>query len=333
MKINSEYSFTKIFSVIIISIALLNGCSKPQPLSCDLINIKSELIAHGKPNLPNTDFIIESVISTMLKQDQVKYLDCQAKIKYQHTIFPETGLVVTYNYQVTPSNRVKQFAFASIKQEKTYQQWLDSLPDIVAYQKSRYGILGVSQMQAIRHKKKGLTHNQTQQLSFGNKLISLAQGKTYSTITIDKEYVTSDSEIFLVTAYFNADKDENSYHNYFISIESGGKIHTAGPFSYQDGSMVQNDKAITFNGINYRNYAESTDYPIYQYESGRLKIIRPAKSDKYYQNKFLYLSPEKLLKQIKADGCLNGDQFYPSDICTAKIPPFPPTIYNYINKL
>jgi hypothetical protein len=90
------------------------------------------------------------------------------------------------------------------------------------------------------------------------------------------------------------------------------------PFSYQENTLKQSGDSIQFNGVNHQWYRESNDFPIYSYQNKELTIIRPQLADSYYQNKFSKMTAEQILKQVKSDGCLNGDQFYTSDICQQK---------------
>ena len=150
-------------------------------------------------------------------------------------------------------------------------------------------------------------------------LIKLPQGKNFSTITIDKKFTLGANDVFLLSAYYNDARDNGLNHNYFITIESVNRYTISDSFSYQDGSINQNESGIFFSGFKQYAFAESNDYPIYQLESGNIQIIHPAHDLNYYRQKFSTQSAHQLIQKIKGDGCLNGDQFYLSDICARKV--------------
>jgi hypothetical protein len=313
MRANNK--FIALIGSLTISI-IISACNKPEPLSCDSKETQINLLAYLENNNAGSSFVSAKIANTGLVED---LLNCKASIQFTHSIYPEKDLAVNYIFQVGSSNKIKDLTFENKDEARKYESWIAALPNIISFQKSRYGILAVLQMPQVPHTRH---HNQMQQLTFNQNAIKFAHGTNYSSITIDKKFVIKDSDIYLISAYFNAEKDLSSDHNYFVSVLPGKNIQVSPPFSYVDGSMQQNADSITFTGINRKPYAESSDIPLFRFQNNQLSYLKSPKPDSYYKAKFAKITPEQILQQIKADGCLNGDQFYSSDICSSKVPSY-----------
>ena len=307
----------KLNFISLIILISLSGCSRNQAPSCAAPKITSQLLELAKLNTANANFLSESISNIQTRANlQQRNLSCTATIHYHHSIFPEQDFASNYHYQVSATKLVSSFEYATGVDEVKFLQWFYALPNIVGYQKSRFGILAVLQLPEAAG-----SHNQIQQLSLNNTLINLSNENSYSTITLDKKFTLNATDVFLISAYYNSSNDRTSAHNYLVAIESSTKIAVTAAFSYQDGSLQQTAAdSITFNGLRLHAYSESSDFPIYQFHNNQLRQVRTAQADSYYQRKFALLNANLILQQIKSDGCLNGDQFYSSDICMRRIP-------------
>ena len=302
------------YSILLSSIYLLSACKEvDKPLRCGSANITQQILMQSKAKLPGASFIDESSSFIDVTGGNKYEANCKVQINYQHNIFPEKSHQVTYRYQITANEQLKNLEFYNKQEALAYLEWIKALPNVVAYQKTHFGPLTVEQLE----KHNDFTHNQIQIISFNNRLIKLPEDNLYSTITIDKKFILNHAEVFLISAYRNAENDNNSDHNYFLYVNSAESILISPAFSYQ--KISQKNNILSFSGINQRSYAESGDVPIYEYNNGQLLIIKNRLPDSYYQQQFASLKPVQLLKTIKNDGCLNGDQFYLSAICSNKI--------------
>lgn len=255
-----------------------------------------------------SNFVTESITVIQMNGGDKHKVSCKVQINYQHNVFPEKNHQVNYTYQVLKDNQLLELSFYNKKEAKAYQQWINSLPNVIAYQKTRFGPLIIQQTE----ERNDFTHNQIQKISFNDSIIKPPKGNKYSTITIDKKFLLNHKEAFLISVYQNEENDNNSDHNYFLYINSAESVQVSSVFSYQN--ISQKNNVLTFAGKNHRTYAESEDVPLYQYSAGQLFIVKEALPDSYYRHKFALLTPAQLLQQIRSDGCLNGDQFYLSDI-------------------
>ena len=297
----------------------LGACSQSaKPLSCSSSNIEEQLIQATRLDSSIPLYVNPKVqiMSSSKKQNKNTTLQCQATIQYSHNIFPEQNFSAEYSYDVNAEQQVEKITPVSSENTLKFQNWLSKLPIVTSSQKIAAGNLVVIQLSS---NSKAKTHNQIQQLALNQQLIKLPQGKNFSTITIDKQFTLNGNDVFLLSAYYNDARDNGLNHNYFVTIESVTQYSISQSFSYQDGSMNQNESGIVFSGFKQYPFSESNDFPIYRLESGNLQVIRPAHDLSYYRQKFSSQTAHQLIQKIKSDGCLNGDQFYLSDICARKV--------------
>lgn len=317
-KYNYNLKFIKSSLLIFLS-SVLGACSQSaKPLSCDSSSIEEQLIQATKLDSSIPLYVNAKVqaMSGSKKQNKPAILQCQATIQYSHNIFPEQNFLAEYSYGVNAEQQVVDINPINTKNTINFQNWIAKLPIVTSSQKIAAGNLVVIQLSSSS---KAKAHNQIQELVLNQKLIKLPQGKNFSTITIDKKFPQNSTDIFLLSAYYNDARDNGLNHNYFITIESSTQYIVSQGFSYQDGSLNQNESAIIFSGFKQYPFSESNDFPLYRLESGNIQVIRPAHDLNYYRHKFSSQTAHQLIQKIKSDGCLNGDQFYLSDICTRKI--------------
>lgn len=282
---------------------LLAGCEKEPVNNCRSEQLYPQILARGNGYI-NDKLIAESIVE--IKQPTVNTSQCNVTIGYRHIVFNKQ-IGINYKFTINKDGDIGQFDLES--HHLSLQKWYSNIPDVITYQQTKNGYL------AIIQSTNNLVKNQLQQLYLNNQLIKLDQNR-FSTITIDKKFILNNDEVFLITTYQN--QVTNLDHNYLIEIESNNQISVSPAFSYQENTLQQSGDVIQFNGINHQWYAESNDFPIYSYQNKQLSIIRPQLPDSYYQNKFSKMTAEQILKKVKSDGCLNGDQFYSSDICQQK---------------
>ena len=309
-------------TLLILLSSVLTACSQStKPLSCDDSSIEEQLIQATKldssiPLYVNVKVIMMQSNNPHQMPSNNIPLKCKATIQYSHNIFPEQNFLAKYTYAVNKEQQVTTITPISNKNTSDFQNWITKLPIVTSSQKITAGNLVVIQSS---NRAKTKAHNQIQQLALNQQLINLPSGKNFSTITIDKKFSTSSTDVFLLSAYYNDARDNGLNHNYFITIESSTRYFVSQSFSYQDGSMNQNESGIIFSGYKQYPFSESSDFPLYKLESESIKTIRPAHDLNYYRQKFSSQSAHQLIQKIKSDGCLNGDQFYLSDICARKV--------------
>lgn len=298
--------FHNLILATISAISIASCDKKPINSSCNSPSIQQELISRAK-FVTNDNLVSESILT-------IKHLNsankCEVSIKYQHVIFTNKQLAINYNYQINNANG-SIIRFEPESKHNLLKKWYAEIPDVINFQKTQSGYLTIIQLQNMQR------HNQTQSLYLNNQEIRL-ESTGFSSITIDKKFMINHSEVFLISAYHNQNLDKNTDHSYLVAIESINHFATTKAFSYQQNSFVQTGDSLRFNGLNHKWYAESTDYPVYLYQNRQLLKIKSTLPDSYYLNKFNKITAEQIIKQVKADGCLNGDQFYSSDICSQK---------------
>lgn len=310
-------------TLLILLSSMLGACSQPATtLSCNnSSDIEEQLIEATRldssiPLYVNPRIIAMQSALPHQTQKNKALLKCKVTIQYSHNIFPEQSFTTEYTYNINAEQQISEITPVNNKNISDLHSWIAKLPIVTSSQKIAAGNLVVIQ---LNNSAKTKTHNQIQQLALNQQLINLPEGKNFSTITIDKNFSQGGKDVFLLSAYYNDDRDNELNHNYFITIESATHYVVSKGFSYQEGSMDQNESGIVFYGFKQYPFSESNDFPLYQLESGNIQVIRPAHDLNYYRHKFSSQTAHQLIQKIKSDGCLNGDQFYLSDICTRKI--------------
>ncbi|RTL12136.1 MAG: hypothetical protein EKK54_05635 [Neisseriaceae bacterium] len=309
-------------ALLILLSGVLGACSQStEPLNCNNPEIEEQLIQATKLDSSIPLYVSAKVIAMQDEdshqmQEKNQVLKCKTTIQYSHNIFPEQNFLAKYTYAINKEHQVIAITPISTQNTLDFQNWLTKLPIVTSSQKITVGNLVVIQS---NNSAKTKTHNQIQQLVLNQQLINLPQGKIFSTITIDKNFSQDGKDVFLLSAYYNDARDNELNHNYFITIESATKYVISQSFSYQDGSMNQDESGIVFSGYKQYPFSESNDFPLYRLVSGNIQISRPAHDLNYYRQKFSSQTAHQLMQKIKNDGCLNGDQFYLSDICTRKV--------------
>lgn len=292
-------------------IIILAGCSQTAVTDCNDKVILNQLVWQLQPKDPLITKTISSI--ELINNHQNQLLSCKARLNYHHKILKNT-LVVDYQYQIDRNGKLVQ-PLLSTKNQIQFNQWYKKLPQVINYQKSQYGVIAIIQP-ATPEKN---DHNQAQQLIFNDNILQLSNNHDYSTITLDHKFILAHHEVFIISAYLNHDQDQNINHNYILEIRSESQVAISQSFTYQESSLHQVGDSLIFNGTSLNHpYAESLDYSQYKYQLLELTKVKSAPPDSYYRQKFAKMNAEGILRQVKADGCLNGDQFYLSDICSKK---------------
>lgn len=291
---------------------LLASCSKPSPptaIYCKDAPIQEQLLkfTSNLPNQANLNAKITS-IATLRKLNDGS-VNCQALIDYSHKIIPSQKHRLVFNFTLSDEGKFTDFTPKDPLKFTDYQHWLSRLPQIINSQTSRGGNLSILQT---------LDKNQQvrQQLYLNTNSITFAGKNNFVHVNITKSFNLTEQDVFLINIVMPKLNIQNSY---LLAIHSESQFYISPKFTYQDGSFNQNNQQISFFGMRKYQFSESNDYPIYRFQNNKLSIIQTALPLTYYQHKFATLNAVQLLKQIKTDGCLNGDQFYASDICSNNV--------------
>ncbi len=291
---------------------LLASCSKPSPpttIYCKDAPIQEQFLKFTS-DLPNQAYLDSKITNIVtIKKLNDGSVNCQALIDYSHKIIPSQKYRLTFNFTLSSDGQVTAFAPKDPLKFTNYQHWLSQLPQIMNSQTSRGGNLSILQT---------LDKNQQirQQLYLNTNSITFAGKNNFAHINISKSFNLTDQDVFLINL---VTPKQNNQTSYLLAIHSESQFYTSPKFTYQDGSFNQTNQQISFWGIRKYQFSESNDYPIYRFQNNKLSIIQTALPLTYYQHKFATLNAVQLLKQIKTDGCLNGDQFYASDICSNNV--------------
>lgn len=300
-----------------IGIAMMAACSSKQNNlpKCDSNAVKSQLLQITANNVPPNQFIQPEIMKIEQEKPETDHdlLSCRTKIAYQHKIYPAQQLIQDYAYQVNSEYQIIQLQTTQQSTDK-FKNWINNLPTVVSQQPTADGTLAI-----IQTRKTNSNGDLIQLLVKNNQIIKLNNKADYSSITIDKRFILQNSNVYLISAYYNDARDQTIAHNFFLSVESAN-ISISKPFMYLSGSIqIKKPDSLIFNGLYKYPFSEPDDKSIYQYSNNKITLISDSKPLSYYQQKFASYTPQQILKQIKSDGCLNGDQFYLSDICNAKI--------------
>lgn len=281
------------------------GCSKHSPhapLRCKDVPIQNELLKQNTALVNNSQVNLNVIKITTLKKLSDDTINCQTLVNYTHKVIPSKKYLLTYNFTLNSDGKITALSPQSNLKYINYKTWLAQLPQLINHQSSRGGSLDTLQ---TLDKNKYL-----QQLYLNNNLISFQGQENFNKITIVQSITLANQDIFI----FNINNS-----NYLLSIHSESQIYISPKFTYQNINIDQSKSQIRFFGLRKYQFSESTDYPIYQFQNNQLKLIQTNRSLTYYQHKFSTTTAAQILTQIKSDGCLNGDQFYLSDICTDNI--------------
>lgn len=292
------------------------GCDNKQNLpKCDSSAVKNQLLQVTASATNKNQFVIPAIssITTDKAKSHNQLLNCKTEITYQHQIYPLQKITQKYSYQVNTEYQITQVQSTKKDSEK-FKKWLDGLPTVVSQQQTHSGILAVIQTRRVNK-----NNDLIQLLIKDSRVIKLNNRSDYSSITIDKRFIFGNQEIYLISAYYNDATDKIILHNFFLALESSSLI-VSKPFAYLPGSIrIEKPDILLFNGLYKYPFAETGDTPVYKFQANKISLLSDSKPLSYYQQKFAVYTPTRIMKQIKNDGCLNGDQFYLSDICSAKI--------------
>lgn len=309
---NLQVNFTTRSITILSLVVLLASCSKPSPptaIYCKDAALQEQLLKFTS-NLSNQAYLDSKITNIVtLKKLNDGSVNCQAFIDYSHKVIPSQKYRLTFNFTLSSDGQVTAFDPKDPLKFTNYQHWLSQLPQIMNSQTSRGGNLSILQT---------LDKNQQirQQLYLNTNSITFAGKNNFAHINISKSFNLADQDVFLINL---VTPKQNNQTSYLLAIHSESQFYTSPKFTYQDGSFNQTNQQISFWGIRKYQFSESNDYPIYRFQNNKLSIIQTALPLTYYQHKFATLNAAQLLKQIKTDGCLNGDQFYASDICSNNV--------------
>ena len=127
-------------------------------------------------------------------------------------------------------------------------------------------------------------------------------------INIEKNYILGGNSVFLIGSYTGGTIDADTENSHLIQIDAQGKYTVSKAFAYMRGGIIQKDDALYINGvIPGKPYIESSDLPVYLFESGVFKTIRGAESDAYYQAKYSKLQAKDIIKVALVDQCYDSE--------------------------
>lgn len=297
--------------IVILGLVQLTACSKPSttvPFHCKDAQIQNNLLELTTSSFNNTQLNLNIINITTLKKFPDGAIKCQAVIDYTHKIISTEKYRLAYDFTLNHNGEITIFTPHSTLKYNDYKTWLTQLPQLVSQQNSRGGNLSILQ---TLDKNKSL-----QQLYLNTNSIAFQGQKNASKITITQVINLANQDVFIFSIN-NAKLNNNA--NYLLAIHSESQLYISPKFTYQNINIDQSKSQINFLGARKFQFSESSDYQIYQFQNNQLKLIQTNRPLAYYQHKFSTLTAAQILAQIKSDGCLNGDQFYPSDICANNI--------------
>lgn len=298
--------------IVILSLVQLTACSKLSttvPPHCKDESIQNSLLELTTPTINHAPLNLGIINITTLKNFPDGAINCQAIIDYTHKIIPTEKYRLAYNFTLNHDGQITAVTPQNVLKYNKYKTWLTQLPQLVGQQNSRGGSLNI--LQTLDKNKQV-----QQQLYLNANSIALQGQKNVNKITITQAINLANQDVFI----FNINNAKlNNNANYLLAIHSESQLYISPKFTYQNINIDQSKSQINFLGARKYQFSESTDYPIYQFQNNRLKLIQTNRPLNYYQHKFATLTATQILVQIKADGCLNGDQFYSSDICANNI--------------
>ena len=302
-------SFNKLIRVGLLtcSLGLEVACTKSVAINCNDEIIQSQITQYVGL-LINNQFITPKIITIKsLTSNLDDKKSCSTEIEYHHQIFQITNLKQKYQYLVNNELQITKF-ITTTTQINQLKKWSAQQATISDWEKTDTGILAVIQ-----------TPRNGDNLIFNHQKIKFPGKMTLTNITILQKFQIESQDIFLLAVNPIGTQDNDLPRNYFLSIIQSGKPRLSQGFDYKNNSARADESGISFNGINQLSFAEVNDLPSYRYTKNKLIKVSNSKPLAYYQKKFAKYTSVQILKQIKNDGCLNGDQFYLSDICSYKI--------------
>lgn len=290
----------------------LDGCNKiaqKTPSQCKDISIQNKLLDLSSLKIMTNPQLNSNIINiTTLEKFPNRITNCRAIIDYRYSIIPTKNYRLAYDFTINDDGEITKLVPQNNLKNIDYKTWLTQLPQMINQQNSCGGTLSTLQIQ---------NKNQLQQrLYLNTRILNFPDQNNINKITITQTINFTNQDIFIINIQ-NLKLNLNT--NYLLSIQSESQFYLSNKFNYQNIGINQDQSQINFLGSRKYQFSESNDYSIYQYKNNQLKLIQNAHPITYYQQKFSTLTPTQILTQIKADGCLNGDQFYLSDICTNNI--------------
>ena len=287
----------KYFIYFLLSLSLIS-CGRDEPLKCDS-NLVTTLDVLNSDKSPK--FYSQNITDTKVTQTTNNKLSCSANLNLISNL-DNTKIVLPVTYTVSRGDSKSSPITSSLSLQSTDQsilnKWLQSQAELTKslgdYQLSPGGALFV------------IKESIEESLYFNGKPI--VPEIHNQIVSIEKSYTLGTMSVFLVGSYTGGEIDADTPNNYLIEIDKSGTYKISTEFSYQVGGIIASNESLVINGvIQFRQYAESNDYPIYSYSNGELNTIRPIKPESYYVQKFSGLSSDDIVNIAKADQCFDND--------------------------
>ena len=287
-------------SIFVVVFFILSGCSRQNnTLTCDGQSTKNALLNHLDDATSLAYYTRELINIKILKKND-NYVFCSASLFVRSSLDNKltTSVPVTYNvYAGSLESRQLGTLKLNLTNEGSLKlnNWVASLNELAKhlgyYELTPNGALYV------------LKESEQQVLYFnGQKIIPEVSN---STINIEKRYVLDDKYVFLIGSYTGGTIDADTRNNMLIQIESNSKYTITRNFGYQN--ITLGHESLVISGIAPgRIYAESDDFPIYNYKDGELTIARDVKPESYYMVKFAAMKPIDIVNIAKADKCFDN---------------------------
>jgi hypothetical protein len=294
----------RIFSCLILIVVFISGCSKESnTLDCNNYSVKSQLLSQLESS-DSVQYYSNNItnVTTASKSNESRL--CYANINFQSNLDNKIKLSipVKYSLYVTKSlfqNSISDLSFAPSDKIKL-DNWINTVNAMAQllgdYQSTPYGAIYV------------MNESNLQYLYFNGSEIEPEVAN--NSIKIEKEFITdNDNYIYLIGSYTGGAIDADTRNNFLIDIESNGTYKMTRMFAYQPNKINLVGESILIYGYNPgRPYAESTDFPIYEYSYGDLAVIQDVKPESYYLNKFSTLKPIDIINQAKKELCYDNNK-------------------------
>jgi hypothetical protein len=282
-----------IFSILVIIIV---GCGHDEPINCNTQSVTLSVLNINESPV----YYSRSLTNTKIVNKTSNSLSCSADLNLVSNLDNKLRLQLPVTYIVYKVDKKSEGSTSGLKltldNQTKLNAWLKSINALTNslgdYQLSSGGALYV------------IKESLVQDLYFNG---SPTNPKISNQIlSIEKSYTLGDKAVFLIGSYTGGTIDADTLNNYLIQIDKSGNYKATPEFAYIQNGIMQTGESLVINGvIPFRPYAESDDYPIYNYSNGVLNTIRAAKDDSYYLKKFSTLSPAAIINMAKLEQCFD----------------------------
>ncbi len=284
---------------------IIYACSKQQeqPLSCDSKTVVYSLLGTGKLSESTPVYFSRSLSNFQAQSNLDKSLSCSATLVLQSNLNQDNILKLPVKYIVYPVNNSSVSNTSDLKvddaSKSKMKNWLIQLNGLIRklgdYQFTPYGALYV------------IKDNEMEQTLYFNGQLVNPNIHNYQ-VNIEKNYLLGNKYVFLIGSYSGGTMDIDTQNNRLIEIAPNKQYKVTPLFAYRSDGIVVNQQSLYINAFDpERPYVESTDLPVYKYESGNLIVVHNSKSYEDYQHKFSTMRPRDIINIAKADKCFDEE--------------------------